>query len=370
MENLSLRYEERIVFELRDLFQKYGYLPFKMSKFEDYDLYARNKDFLISDNIITFTDTNGKLKALKPDVTLSIVRNGRDTEKGVQKVYYNENVYRVSKSSRTFREIMQTGVECIGEVDDYCIAETLMLAAESILTVSKDCILDLSHLDIVANAVNALGVAGDCQQEILKCIGEKNLHGISELCSTAGADTEATSQLIRLVQTAGTPKEVFPLLRKMPCCEGALDQLEKLVASLKAVGLADVIRIDFSVVNDMNYYNGIVFKGFVSGVPNGVISGGQYDKLMQKMGRKASAIGFAVYLDMLERFSGEAEAFDVDIVLLYDDSVSTTELIQTVKELSENGERVMAQRSVPEKIRFRKLATFCDGEVTTLEHIS
>ena len=73
--DLVLREDEKAVFKLRELYNKYGYVPYKMSKFEEYDLYAVNKEFLVSDNVITFTDTDGKLMALKPDVTLSIIKN-------------------------------------------------------------------------------------------------------------------------------------------------------------------------------------------------------------------------------------------------------------------------------------------------------
>ena len=76
---------ERTSLSLRSLYKKYGYLPYKMSKFEAYDLYVRNKDFLRSDGVITFNDTDGKLLALKPDVTLSIIKNGSD-ETNLQKV--------------------------------------------------------------------------------------------------------------------------------------------------------------------------------------------------------------------------------------------------------------------------------------------
>ena len=112
--------DERAIFNLRSLYEEYGYSRYKMSKFEEYDLYVRNKDFLVSDNIITFTDTDGKLMALKPDVTLSIIKNSLDTT-SVSKVYYNENVYRVSKGTHSFKEIMQVGLECIGNIDEYCI---------------------------------------------------------------------------------------------------------------------------------------------------------------------------------------------------------------------------------------------------------
>ncbi len=73
-----------------------------------------------------------------------------------------------------------------------------------------------------------------------------------------------------------------------------------MIVSIEDATVRDMIRVDFSVVSDFNYYNGIVFKGFVEGVPSAVLSGGQYNKLMKKMKHSGDAVGFAVYLDMLD----------------------------------------------------------------------
>ena len=102
MSETILKQEERVAFALRALYRKYGYLPYNMSKFEPYDLYSSNKDFLVGDGVITFNDTNGKLLALKPDVTLSIIKNA-----GAEncKVYYHENVYRISGATKEFKEL-------------------------------------------------------------------------------------------------------------------------------------------------------------------------------------------------------------------------------------------------------------------------
>ena len=78
--------EEYLSFELRALYNKYGYKLYKMSKFEAYDLYARNKEFLSGENMITFTDNKGTLLALKPDVALSIIEGMPEEVEGVQKV--------------------------------------------------------------------------------------------------------------------------------------------------------------------------------------------------------------------------------------------------------------------------------------------
>ena len=77
---LYLTKEEKTMLALRSLYKHTGYASFKMSQFEEYDLYVKNKEFLIGDSVLTFTDTDGRLLALKPDVTLSIVKNFNDAE--------------------------------------------------------------------------------------------------------------------------------------------------------------------------------------------------------------------------------------------------------------------------------------------------
>ena len=356
----ALKYEERIALALRELYRRSGYRQFKMRKFEEYDFYARNKDFLVSDNIITFTDLNGALMALKPDVTLSIVRSGRDGA-GVQKVYYNENVYRVAGAVRSFRELMQLGVECIGAVDLCCIAETLYLAAESLRTVSPESVLELSHMDIVS---------ADCRAAILRCVGEKNLHGAMALCRENGADEAAAAALKRLMKLSGTPAEVLPALRALSCAPEPVAQLAALTEALDAMGCGALLRLDFSLVNDMHYYNGVVFQGYVSGIPESVLSGGQYDRLMRKMRRSDCAIGFAVYLDRLERFAAEPEDADVDTVLLYDGDAAPAAVLRAVRALSADGQSVSAQRTLPEKLRYRRLARLAGDEVKFDEQLS
>ena len=107
----ALRPDERAGYRLRELYRRHGYTLYRMSKFEEYDLYVRNKSFLVSEHILTFTDTDGRLMALKPDVTLSIVKNTPDEPGAAQKVCYNETVYRTSPAAAGYREIRQAGLD-------------------------------------------------------------------------------------------------------------------------------------------------------------------------------------------------------------------------------------------------------------------
>lgn len=303
---------EKIIFALRSLYQSYGYNRYRMGKFEEYDLYSRNKDFLVSDAVITFTDTDGKLMALKPDVTLSIIKNDKDHKGSLRKLCYNESVYRVSKGTNSFKEIMQTGLECIGEVTAENIREVLLLAGKSLSLLSGEYILEISGLEIISLLISGIVKEEAVINRILKLLGERNRHGMLELLRERDIPEKSLEMLLKIPELIGTPDQVIRTLEELidknhPENEEPVRlEISFLKEVLKDFEDQDVYRhmiLDFSLVSDRNYYNGITFKGFISGIPESVLSGGRYDRLMEKMGRRSKAVGFAVYLDLLERLS-------------------------------------------------------------------
>ena len=321
IEGADLNNKEKAMFALRALYSSHGFSLYRMSKFEEFDLYARNRDFMDSASIITFTDTDGMLMALKPDVTLSIVKNNRHIGNDIRKLYYNENIYRVSPKTHYFKEIMQVGLECLGKIDDDCICEVLLMAAESLKVLSDNAILDISNLDILSRIIEACDVSEEVEAKITTCIGEKNLHGLCRICDESGIGGQKKDLLQKLITLYGDAEEVISELEEVFYDLGddlteesraiygeSIRKLVMIKDAFEGTGLEDMIRIDFSVVSDLNYYNGIIFKGFVEGIPDGVLSGGQYDKLMDNMNRNSRAIGFAVYMDYLgklSKFDGE-----------------------------------------------------------------
>ena len=280
--------EEKISFALRSLYDRQGYAPYRMSKFEEYELYMKNKDFLRSPQVITFTDTNGKLMALKPDVTLSIVRAWRPVPGAVQKLYYDENVYRVSESAGAFREIRQTGVECLGAGDDMSLE--VGLALESLALISPENRLCVSLLGVVEAMLDALSIRGDARREVLRCMSEKNVHELRAVLDHAGVTPQDAGELAAL-----------------GCPEASLDEAARFAGGLPPESKGRV-SLDFSILGDMRYYNDLAFQGYVRGVPSSVLSGGVYDRLLGRMGKPGRAIGFACYLDKLERLEVGAHA--------------------------------------------------------------
>ena len=334
---------DKVVYALRKKFSQYGYNEYKMNKFEEYDLYARNKDFLISGNVITFNDTNGKLLALKPDVTLSIVKNTK-IAKGVKKVFYYENVYRVSSKSNGFKEIPQMGLECVGNISLYNVAEVITLAKESLESISSNNVLEISPVGVVFDFVSSLNLKSDVKKELYKLIDGKNVHELKKLlCDNSVSDGEINT-LIELITLYGSPKTVIEKLKKLfngKAQQGLVENFQNLILSFGEENLSGIM-IDCSACKNVKYYNDITFRGYVSGLPKAVLSGGRYDDLLKSMGSDNGAIGFAVYLDELDRLFKEEKEYDVDVAIIYDENSNIKEVLEKVKEQIKQGKTVTA----------------------------
>ena len=353
MTETNLKREEQAVFALRSLYRRYGYTPYKMSRFEEYDLYVRNKDFLMSDRIITFSGDGGRLLALKPDVTLSIVKNAPEAPGAVQKVYYNENVY------RDYREILQAGLECVGDLGSYEIAEVVLLAAKSLALLGGRFVLDLSHMGLIGAVLDSCGFDANEKRQATEYLRRKNSHELYSLC-----DEHAWKKLQVLASCHGGEEALDRVEAVLTTREEkqALGELRQLQQLLKENGFEGSVRLDFSVGSDLRYYSGVVFRGYLEGIPSSVLSGGQYDRLPQRMGRRARAIGFAVYVDLLEEQNREGEHFDVDTLILHDGTASPRTLTDLAAEAAKTGS-VLVARTEPTARRWNRLIRVEQGEV-------
>lgn len=199
----DLRREERAIFELRELYEQYGYKKYKMSKFEEYDLYLENKSFLPSSQVITFTDLNGKLLALKPDVTLSIAKNIPTCPAEPEKVYFNENVYRTPRGSHEYKEIMQVGLEYLGSIDLYAQCEVLSLALRSLQKLSESCVMVLSDMGFISGLLEYCALPLALEERIVACVEHKNAHEIKRLCAENGVDEELCQSIAALTGLYG-----------------------------------------------------------------------------------------------------------------------------------------------------------------------
>lgn len=360
----DLKPDERATLELRGLYEQFGYKKYKMSRFEEYSLYIENKDFLGSDKVISFTDLDGRLLALKPDVTLSIIKNTRASRQKSEKLYYIENVYRESKECHTYKEINQMGLEFIGDVDRYGVAEVLALAVKSLKAISPDYILEISHMSFVVELLKSLETTEQVRHKILRMIRAKNTSGIQKTAVEAKLTGETTEMLCRIPSLYGDVSKTLKEASKLALNETmnrAMLELKEIYEALKAVGCSKNVQVDFSMVNDIDYYNGIIFRGYVKELSRPVLAGGQYDTAMKMFGKEAGAVGFALYLNEINRIGMEKPEFDVDVLVLYDENADLPGLMEQIEELQKDGLSVYAAKNSPKGLRHRSTYRYSEG---------
>ena len=300
----NLQPKERASFALRALYEAAGCRKYHMGRFEEYGLYQENRSFLSSEQVITFTDLDGRLLALKPDVTLSIAKTAQPAPGETLCYYYHENVYRPSAESHTFKEISQMGLEMLGAVGEAQVQQAVCLAARSLDALGADWVLEVSHMGYLFGLFDALGVPDAARAKLLEKLREKNAHELRAAAGAAGLADAAADILCSVLDLSGAYAETMgkaAALCKNDAMRAAVAELEALAVPLEKAG--GVIRLDMTLAGEMEYYNGLVFQGYLKALPRPLLKGGRYDLLMQKFTPGAGAIGFAVYLDELDRLS-------------------------------------------------------------------
>ena len=343
----SLKEEEKIILKLRKHYEQYGYKKIKLSKFESYDLYNENADFIKIENIITFMAPTGKLQTLRPDVTLSIVKKyARDKKKEMEKLYYIENIYRLSKEDMEYKELNQIGVEILGESDGYSDFEIINLAAESMELINKNFILDISNINYLSGLFEEMNLGYTMEKEVLMNIQHKNVHDLEKILTKENVESKYKEILIKIPDLSGkfhnviTEAEKLVLNEKM---QKALDELKMLGQAFPKMIKNGKILLDFSIVNSLDYYNGLIFHGYIENNPKIILSGGNYDKLIEKYDKNKGATGFAIYLDELSGKYKIEKEYDFDILILYKNG-DNAKLLNIVKKYIDQGLTIRTEK--------------------------
>ena len=337
----TFRAEEKAILTLQSLYEGFGYQKYKVSQFEEYGFYLAYKSFLQSEKILSFTDLDGRVMALKPDITLSIIKN-TDDDTTLKKVYYHETVFRESAQSNTYREINQMGLEYIGTIDDYAVCETVLLAQKSLQEISEDYVLELSHMGFVMGFLESLALTDSAKESMLAFLSAKSVHEMCQLAKEQGVSEENIERLNTICNLSGDFVTALPKAKNM-CCNAAMHhairELEQVEFALKNTKKT-AVRLDFTLVNNTEFYDGILLAGYISGLARPVLSGGRYDIMMKKLAKKGGAIGFAVYLSELEYLRRPQADTGADVVIV-NQSKDSAQLLCEVENLVKQGKSVV-----------------------------
>lgn len=313
---MNLINENSIVSNLINIYERFGFKKIKLSKFEDYNLYNNNKDFLQTEHILTFMNLNGNLKSLRPDVTLSIVKKVlKDNEKETQKIYYIEDIYKIV--SNEYEEIPQVGVEIIGKLNNYSNLEIISMAIESLKSINKNYILEISNIDFISAIFDEINLEENLKIEILNNIYLKNKHDLEKLLNK-NVDNKYKKYILSFIELSGNYKDILKKLKSLIInkkMQKSYEELKSLSFVFELYNNFDKILLDFSIESQLGYYNGIIFKGYIKESNDIILSGGRYDKLLNKFNSNKNAIGFAIYMDKL--YEKNKTSNFIDILILY-----------------------------------------------------
>ena len=343
IKNMSKK--DLVLLDIRKMYDLYGYKRISLPSFEEYDLYNENKDF-IDRNILTVMSPNAKLLALRPDITLSVAKKiSKDQSLKYSKIYYQENTYNLTKYVG-YDENEQLGIELIGKESTFLDFEIVDLAIKSLDIINEKSMITLSHARFISSIFDNLNLEYEVKEEIFDCINKKNSHDIKKILENNKFVSENVKELIyKIPELSGDLDDITKELSKY----GINDNIKKILIELKQLNnlllkfhKRSKIVFDFSVIKNLNYYNGIILQGYIEGFPNVILTGGRYDRLFEKFGVDTGAVGFAILTDSLKGYYKDEDKNDFEILIAYDDS-NFEKLVEFVNDFQEKGLRVRTE---------------------------
>ncbi len=328
---------------LGSVFSHRGFHEVLTPGIEFYDLFSEEISGIPMESMFKMSDSKGRLMVMRPDSTLPIARMVTTrlmNERHPIRLYYNQRVYRCNPGlTGRSNEVMQTGIELIGAKGKRADLETITTAIEALSKCVPDFRIELGNAAFFKAVAKNLPVSDEKREEIRTLIESKNYSALNSVLDKIG-DIQA-ADIIRKLPGLFGGVEVLDEAYKLCNDETALKTLEyvrEIYNDLSKLGLGERLIIDLGLVQRNDYYSDIVFSGYVMGSGEPVLIGGRYDKLLDRFGLPAPAVGFGINVDalagvMLER--GNIPQKQVPAVLVHSVKGHEIEAIKYTMALSE-----------------------------------
>jgi len=244
-----------------------------------------------------------------------IFERKQKNEKETQKIYYIEDIYKIV--SNEYEEIPQVGVEIIGKLNNYSNLEIISMAIESLKSINKNYILEISNIDFISAIFDEINLEENLKIEILNNIYLKNKHDLEKLLNK-NVNSKYKKYILSFIELSGNYKDILKKLKSLIInkkMQKSYEEFKSLSFVFELYNNFDKILLDFSIESQLGYYNGIIFKGYIKESNDIILSGGRYDKLLNKFNSNKNAIGFAIYMDKLYEKNKTSDF--IDILILY-----------------------------------------------------
>lgn len=330
--------------DIEEVLDKWGYKEVITPTIEYYQTINSGFQNLREEEVYKFFDSKGKILVLRPDMTVPIARVVATKFKNIKKPIrfrYTADVFRLHKNfGGKKNEYTDCGVELIGLKDRESDLEILEAALETLEVLGDTKFkLEIGHMDFFSAAIKDLNLDEERREKLATLIDKKSLKALSDYLNELELSDEYKDFFNELPLLFGGI-EVIEKAKKLAFnneLKESILYLEGLYNSLKALGYTKSITFDLSMVPRLNYYTGLIFRGFVDGVGATVLSGGRYDTLIRNFGEDYPAIGFSVNLDTLLNVLDIKELEKEDRLCIYYGKEMQIEALKKAKALRMEG---------------------------------
>lgn len=291
---------------IQQMFSLYGFQSIQTPMFEFFDIFNKERGTASSREMYKFFDREGNTLVLRPDITPSIARcvakYFKEEELPIRLCYMGNTFINNSSYQGKLKETTQLGAELMNDDTSDADAEMIALTIECLLqTGLKNFQVEVGHADFILGLLEEAQFEAEEVEQLKSLIESKNLFGVEELVSSK-LISEALKELILKIPGLFGSLENLAYAKKRTTSIRALkavERLEKLYQILKIYGFEQYVTFDLGMISKYNYYTGIIFKAYTYGNGEAIVKGGRYDNLVQQFGKKAPAIGLAIFIDQL-----------------------------------------------------------------------
>ena len=285
--------------EIENFLYKEGYMNIEPSIFEEYDEFTSVNSRIDRKTTVKILESNSDILILSPDITTVIINKfmPRWDYDLMLKIFYYGKTYKHNGTG--IRENREMGVEIIGDKSPNIDQDTLMTAERIINRYSENYLFEIGNSKFLKGIMTACSFNKEDYDNILDLLYLKNNQELSDYLSELKY-RDPMSTLLNILDLEGTYEEIIGKLEGLYLNDMMKDGLEELkIIDEHMKNITDKIIYDLSMVSELSYYDGIIFRGYIQGSNTEIIKGGRYDSFTEQFGVKIPAIGFTVELDEL-----------------------------------------------------------------------
>ena len=330
--------------EIEKIFDKWGYNEIVTPTIEFYQTFNSGFQNLKEEEVYKFFDTKGRILVLRPDMTIPIARVVATKFKDVNppiRFRYCSSVFRMHADLGGKRnEYTDCGVELVGLESEKSDLEILVTALDTLEVIKNtEYKLEIGDINFFNSAIKDLNISEEQKAELAALVDKKSLKSLENYLDNLNIDEKYREFFIELPWLFGG-KEAIEKAKKFAFNDEAkrsIEKIEKLSVELSNLGYDNQIIFDFGMVPRLNYYTGLMFRGFIEGAGATVLSGGRYDKLISTFGRDIPAVGFSANIDTMWETLEIKNKIDKKKIIINYGNNKTLEAIKASKELRKEG---------------------------------